>query len=209
MINSPFPYWHHVITGTLLALSVISISGCASNRIHEIPSLLIEGNHGLENFNRVGEGNWHASENAIQVDQSKTPYAYLVSKSPYKNFKLIVEFWTSDNANSGVFFRCQDPENITAENCYEANIFDQRPDPSYGTGSIVLIAKSPNPMPKAGGKWNRYEITANGSRLTLELNGVKTVDIEDSKLTEGFLALQWGGGYVKFRRVEIQSLSLK
>ena len=50
---------------------------------------------------------------------------------------------------------------ITDENCYEANIFDQRPDPTYGTGAIVKVA-AVSPMPKAGGKWNTYEITASG-----------------------------------------------
>lgn len=189
-----------------LALFAISLSGCASNSRHENSSLLIDGGNGLENFNQVGEANWQATENAIQADQSKTTYAYLVSKSPYKNFRLTVEFWASDDANSGVFFRCQEPKNITAENCYEANIFDQRPDPSYGTGGIVLIAKSPTPMPKAGGKWNTYEITANGPHLKLVLNGITTVDIQDNKLAEGYLALQWGSGTIKFRRVEIQSL---
>ena len=73
---------------------------------------------------------------------------------------------------------------ITDENCYEANIFDQRPDPTYGTGAIVKVAKV-SPMPKAGGKWNIYEITARGNRLVLVLNGVKTVDVEDSKLASG------------------------
>ena len=117
-----------------------------------------------------------------------------------------MEFWASDDANSGVFLRCQDPQNITAENCYEANIFDQRPDPSYGTGAIVLVAKAPVPMPKAGGKWNTYDITLMGPRLTLVLNGVTTVDIEDAKLAGGHIALQWGSGTIKFRKMEIQPL---
>lgn len=189
-----------------LALVAMSVSGCASNSPHKNSTVLIDGGNGLENFNRVGEANWQSTENDIQANKSKSTYAYLVSKSEYKNFRLKVEFWASDDANSGVFFRCQDPQNITAENCYEANIFDQRPDPSYGTGGIVLIAKSPTPMPKAGGKWNTYEITANGSRLMLVLNGISTVDIQDNKLAEGYLALQWGGGTIKFRRVEIQAL---
>jgi hypothetical protein len=188
------------------ALFTLILSACASNSHHQNSTVLIEGGNGLENFNLVGDANWKVAENSIQADQSKTPFAYLVSKSPYKNFRLTVEFWASDDANSGVFFRCQDPQNITAENCYEANIFDQRPDPSYGTGGIVLIAKSPMPMPKAGGKWNTYQITANGSRLTLALNGVTTVDIDDNKLASGFLALQWGSGTIKFRKLEIQTL---
>ncbi|HEY3049253.1 MAG TPA: DUF1080 domain-containing protein, partial [Polaromonas sp.] len=101
--------------------------------------------------------------------------------------------------------RCANPAEITDENCYEANIFDQRPDPTYGTGAIVKVAKVA-PMPKAGGKWNVYEITAKGPRLTLVLNGVKTVDVEDRKLTSGPVALQWGRGTIKFRKVDIRPI---
>ena len=92
-----------------------------------------------------------------------------------------VEFWASDDANSGVFLRCQDRADVTDENCCEANIFDQRPDPTYGTGAIVKVAKVA-PMPKAGGKWNVYEITANGTNLVLVLNGMKTVDVQSDGL---------------------------
>ncbi|HEX7785995.1 MAG TPA: DUF1080 domain-containing protein, partial [Methylomirabilota bacterium] len=89
--------------------------------------------------------------------------------------------------------------------CYEANIFDQRPDPTYGTGAIVKVAKV-QPMPKAGGKWNTYDITLRGPRLVVVLNGVKTVDVQDSKLASGPIALQWGRGTIKFRKVEIKPL---
>jgi hypothetical protein len=61
-------------------------------------------------------------------------------------------------------------------------------------------------MPKAGGKWNTYEITAQGPRLVLILNGQKTVDVQDSKLASGPFALQWGRGTIKFRKVEIRPL---
>ncbi len=189
-----------------LALLTTALAGCGTLGAHDGMETLINGSNGLENFTRVGEGNWHVAENGIRANASNTSYAYLVSKPQYKNFRLTVEFWASDDANSGVFFRCQEPDNITAENCYEANIFDQRPDPSYGTGAIVLIAKAPVPMPKAGGNWNTYEITADGAHLTLTLNGVITVDIEDAKLSGGHIALQWGSGTVTFRKVEIQPL---
>jgi hypothetical protein len=38
------------------------------------------------------------------------------------------------------------------------------------------------------------------------LNGTKTVDIDDSKFSSGPIALQWGRGEVKFRKVEIRPL---
>ena len=61
---------------------------------------------------------------------------------------------------------------MTGTNAYEANIWDTRPEPSYGTGAIVNVAKV-DPMPKAGGKWNVYEIPAKGSTFTVTLNGQK------------------------------------
>jgi hypothetical protein len=167
---------------------------------------LIDGSKGMDNFNVVGEADWAAVDGAIQATRGgKTP-SYLVSKNSYKDFVIRVEFWASDNANSGVFLRCQNPSDVGDETCYEANIFDQRPDPSYGTGAIVKVAKAPDPMPKAGGKWNTYEITAQGTHLVLMLNGVKTVDVQDAKLASGPIGLQWGAGTIKFRKVEIRPL---
>jgi hypothetical protein len=166
---------------------------------------LIDGAKGLENWNRVGTANWTGSEGAIQADKSEKGAGFLVSKNSYDNFMIRVEFWVSDDANSGIFMRCADPQTITDKSCYEANVFDQRPDPSFGTGAIVHIAKIAQ-MPKAGGKWNTYEITAKGPRLTVVLNGVQTVDVQDDKFTRGPVALQWGRGVVKFRKVQIRPL---
>ena len=77
---------------------------------------------------------------------------------PGKVFRLVFENqqgWVDAEANSGIFIRCTDPQKITAVNAYEVNIFDKRPDPSYGTGAIVNVAKV-SPMPRAGGQWNTY-----------------------------------------------------
>ena len=190
------------VAGTF-ALTTI-LFGCATPMVSSWTSL-VDGTRGLENFDRVGVANWSATDGAIQASAGGARPAYLVSKQSYTDFTMRVEFWSSDDANSGVFVRCANPAEITDENCYEANIFDQRPDPSYGTGAIVKVAKV-SPMPKAGGKWNVYEITAKGPRLTLVLNGVKTVDVEDSKLTSGPVALQWGRGVIRFRKVDIRPI---
>jgi len=167
---------------------------------------LIDGTRGLDNFQRVGEANWTAADGAIQATAGGSNPAYLVTKQPYKDFMLRAEFWASDDANSGVFMRCQQPTVITDESCYEANIFDQRPDPTFGTGAIVKVAKAPTPMPRAGGKWNTYEITAQGDHLVVMLNGQKTVDVRDTKFASGPIALQWGRGTIKWRKVEVKPL---
>ena len=57
-------------------------------------------------------------------------------------------------------------------------------------------------MPKAAGKWNTFEITANGRHLdTVVLNGQKTVDIQNGMFEEGPFTLQYGAGVIKFRKV--------
>ena len=136
----------------------------------------------------------------------------LVSKNSYKDFQIRAEFRADHNTNSGIYIRITDPKTISSKSAYEVNIYDQRPEPDYGTGAIVNVGKV-SPMPKAGGKWNTYEITAKGSRLTVVLNGIKTVDIQHGQFPEGPFSLQFGnldkgapGGAIKWRIVQIRPL---
>jgi hypothetical protein len=161
----------------------------------------------LGDWDNTGETNWRVEDGAIVADKrTSKDTAHLVSKTKYKDFMVYVEFWSSDDANSGIFLRCQDPKTITDRNCYEANIFDQRKDPTYGTGGIVHFAETLNPMPKAGGKWNTYEITVKGRQITLMLNGQQTTQLHNGLFEEGFLTLQHGSGVIKFRKVAIKPL---
>ena len=187
-------------------LCLLALAGCESMMGKgEEWTTLLDGSKGLENWNRVGSANWAVVDGVVQADRSEKGQGFLMSKNSYKDFVVRAEFWVSDNANSGIYMRCADPKVPTDKTCYEANIFDQRPDPSYGTGAIVHIAKVEN-MPKAGGKWNVYEITAKGPRITVVLNGNRTVEAEDSKFASGPIGLQWGAGTVKFRKVQIRPL---
>ena len=191
------------------ALAAINLGGCAQMQSMMPGSgwtTLIEGTRGLENFKRVGEANWTAVDGAIQATAGGSTPAYLVTPASYRDFMVRAEFWASDDANSGIFMRCQNPATITDETCYEANIFDQRPDPTYATGSIVKVAPVPANFPRAGGKWNTYEITVQGDHLVVMLNGQKTVDVRNAKLASGPLALQWGRGTIKWRKVEIKPI---
>ena len=141
---------------------------------------------------------------ARKTDPKKT--VNLVSKQFFTDFELRAEFWVSDDANSGIYIRCTKPEAVNSKSAYEVNIFDTRPDPSFGTGAIVDVAKALTVL-KAGSKWNSYHIVAKGSSFTVTLNGVKTVDnAQDARFATGRIALQYGVGTVKFRKVEIKPL---
>jgi Domain of Unknown Function (DUF1080) len=153
-------------------------------------------------WNRVGEANWTLADGAAEANDGSG--GFLVTAVPYADFDLEVEFWVSPDANSGVFIRCQNPQEIGAMNCYEVNVYDQRPDPTYRTGAIVDVA-APAEQIDAGGSWNTFEISARGPRLTVKLNGTTTVDAEDGRFTSGHIALQRGAGVVRFRSVKVRA----
>jgi hypothetical protein len=168
---------------------------------------LFDGNTIGPEWDRYGETNWRVEDGAIVADKrTSQTEAHLVTKTRFRDFQLYVEFWASDEANSGIFLRCSDLTVISSRTCYEANIYDQRPDPTYGTGAIVDFVEV-HPLPKAGGKWNTYEITVKGRQVTAVLNGQKTAELHNGLFTEGPLTLQHGAGVIKFRKVAVRPIT--
>jgi len=195
-----------VAAGLLIAASVaVWQSQPASSQTGWIS--LLDGQD-LMNWDQIGDANWRTEGGAAVADQGN---GFLVSKNSYRDFELRAEFYVEADSNSGIFIRCTNPAKVGTDSAYEVNIWDNRPEPIYGTGAIVNIAKV-DPMPKAAGKWNVYEIVAKGDTFTVTLNGQKTVDgAKDNKFADGRIALQYGTakdkvGPVKFRKVEIKPL---
>lgn len=155
----------------------------------------------LAGWTRVGDANWQLMDGAVAADSGT---GFLLTAASYADFDLDLEFWVTPDANSGVFIRCANPSEIGAATCYEVNIFDQRPDPTYRTGGIVEVA-GPKVVLETGDRWNHYEISAHGTHLVVKLNGQTTVDTNDDKLAAGPFALQYGAGRVMFRNVRIRA----
>src|SRR5215216_2203973 len=169
----------------LFVLAVISF-GCAQYSSGQGWVTLIDGEKGMENWNPTGSNaNWRAAEGAIQADKSTGKgSSVLVSKKSFKDFELYTEFWASEDTNSGIYLRIMNPTNVsTATGAYEVQIWDKNPSPQYSTGSLVNVA-AVNPIYKAGGRWNTYEITAKGASITVKLNGIVTVTAQDAKFPE-------------------------
>lgn len=161
------------------------------------------------NFEPVGDANWRIENGLLVADKGQ---GYLLTKKSYKDFTIRAEFYAEADTNSGIFIRCNNRKDIGAANCYEFNIWDTRPGQEYSTGGIVDTAKV-NPPPKAGGKWNTYEVTAKGDHLISVLNGVKVAEAHNGKHAEGPFALQRFNGNdkttpiaIKWRKVEIKAL---
>ena len=187
----------------VVALTLALLTACGGGKtVDEEGWRPLLNNSDLSGWSIVGDANWRVEERAARADRS-TGASFLVSEDRFTDFDLELEFWVDPGANSGVFLRCQDAGTITDTSCYEANIFDTRPDQTYRTGAIVNVAE-PAEFVYTGGQWNRLQITARGPQLQVTLNGRLMVDVKDSRFSSGPIALQYAAGEVRFRNVRIR-----
>lgn len=157
----------------------------------------------FDGWRKVGDANWRIENGEFVADKGN---GHLVTADSYTDFHLKAEFFASDGkANSGIYFRIRNPDKIADNEAYEANILDERADQSGRTGGIPHYGP-PSQIVNAGGKWNTYDITAQGDHIVVVINGIKTVDIRDRSHASGPISLQYGAGTIKFRNVQVQRL---
>lgn len=182
--------------------SVFAVIGLASCSVTQDGLSWTSLSGSFDGWHQIGDANWRIEDGVFVADAGN---GHLVSDADYDDFRIRLEFWVDEPANSGVFLRASNPESITQSNAYEVNIFDTRPDQTYRTGSIVEFI-SPSVSIITADRWNTYDITADGERLVVKLNGVTTAYIEDDTYSRGPISLQYGAGVVKFRHIEIVAL---
>jgi len=146
------------------------------------------------------------------------------TKARFGNFVLDLEFKTT--GNSGVFIRTDQPRN-NVQTGIEIQVDNPGGPDRHSVGAIYdLVAPTKNTA-KAG-DWNHYVITAQGSRITVELNGetIATMDLDQwteagknadgspNKFKqalkdwkrEGHIGLQDHGAQVSYRNIRIKPL---
>lgn len=161
------------------------------------------GGQDLSSFNPLGEAQWNIVDDYVEADGYVG--SWLVTKGHYTDFHLQADFWPGEGANSGIFIRNQDPMAISATAGYEINIYDTNENPDNRTGSVVNHAP-PMATAMADGKWNTMEITAQGSRILVRVNGTVTADLDNDEHASGPIAFQNNGGLIRFRNILIRPL---
>src|SRR4026207_953443 len=79
----------------------------------------------LRNFEQAGNANWRVGPgeaNGGTPPHSGLGPGFLVTKESYDNFRIRAEVWIDTPGNSGIFIRCDDPEEPGADTCYEVNL---------------------------------------------------------------------------------------
>jgi hypothetical protein len=187
-----------------LLVVAFALSGCVSQPSGPGWVTLIDGENGLQNFTRLGDANWTASQAAVWADRKTSKEAgILLSKDSYTDFEIYAEFWADEEANSGIYIRVTNQKVVNTKAAYEVQIWDK--SPGMATASVMPPAKAA-PTFKAAGKWNTFEITAKGPRITVKMNGEQAVDVNDTAFPAGPIALQYNAGTIKFRKVMIKPL---
>ena len=187
------------VKAAVLITTMVFIQACVS-----ADSDWMELSDNFAGWHSVGDANWRFEGDELIAD-SATGISHLVTDESFDDFQIQLEFWNHEGANSGVFMRISDPENISDSSAYEANIYDDRPDQSGRTGGIPNFL-APEQVVDTWDQWNTYDITMDGNRIVVKLNGVTTIDGTDDNFSSGPISLQYGAGTIKFRNVRIREL---
>lgn len=140
---------------------------------------------------------------------------FLRTRRHYSDFELRLKFRLKDGqGNSGIQFRSKPVPDSHEVSGYQADIGQQYWGCLYDESRRNKVLACPPAdklkVDKAG--WNEYVITARGARITLDLNGVRTVDYTETDPgidRTGFIALQVHSGpgiEVEFKDMVITEL---
>ena len=156
------------------------------------------------------------------------PLGFIESDREFTNFRLVVEWrWAPGQqpGNSGVFLRVNG-DRKPLPRCIECQLKSGDAGAVYGfrgmsidgdkarlvkknvpdLGGDFLGVKKMFPNENPPGQWNRYDITLDGGKLTVKVNGLLVNEVQNCDLPPGPIGLQSEGGEIHFRKVRLTPL---
>lgn len=149
--------------------------------------------------------NWKVENGIISVDDGEP--GLLCTTSEFADYVLKVDFRFAPGTNSGIFLHTPVKPTDPASDCYELNIAEPAVS-EFSTGSFVKRSKAEATAPPD--TWHSYEVTMEGGRCTVKLNGAEVLDYTDPQpLLRGRIGLQLNKGRVEFRNIRLRPLGVK
>ena len=142
----------------------------------------------LEGWEATKPELWTVNDGMIMGKQDRgrlKKNTFLATKEEYSDFVLKASVrLVKDEGNSGIQFRTVSKR--TARRGVTRRTSPRVSGACFWRRAVPTASSSSGPLPEAAKKvkpddWNDYVITAKGHHITLELNGVKSVDLEDPK----------------------------
>jgi hypothetical protein len=170
----------------------------------------------LSGWTKIEGGDWTVEDGVLigrnGINWSTNPEttgSWLSTKKQYGNFRLELQFMVNKGGNSGVFFRSSHQRN-PAFTGYEMQIHDShgRPPSKGGPGSLYDVVAPTKNVIRPAGHWNSATITAQGSKIRVEMNGEKILETEQDRSLKGYIGLQNHDdkSEVRFKNIRLEEL---
>ena len=158
----------------------------------------------LSGWNPASKADWQVKDGAIFVSSGEK--GLLCTAAKYDNYVLKADFRAAKDTNSGFFLRTAATlgmDDIKTK-CYELNIAP--PENPFPTGSYVARQKA-KAVPEKADEWQSFEITLDGAKSTVKLNGETVLEYTDPAPSgPGFIGLQLNTGAVEFKNIKLKPL---
>ena len=159
----------------------------------------------LFGWHAASKADWQVVDGVIRVTEGEP--GLLCTGVQFANYVLQLDFRFAAGTNSGVFLHSPQKPLDPKSDCYELNIAEPEVSP-FPTGSLVGRAKAE--ASAAPGEWHHYDISVNGDRVKIDLNGKTVLEYTDEQpLGRGYIGLQLNKGQVEFRNIKIRPLGLE
>ncbi|MES2792940.1 MAG: DUF1080 domain-containing protein [Planctomycetota bacterium] len=176
---------------------------------------------------------YYADGKGSIICDPKEAGGHVYTAKEYANFVIRFEFKLSPGANNGLGIRAPmkgEPGYVTGDAAYEGlelQILDDTSSkykdiqPWQRHGSVYGIAAAKTGHLKPVGEWNSEEVIADGRHITVKLNGVTIVDVENLDTIEtphprdkhpglkretGHIGFMGHGDPLEFRNIRIKEL---
>ena len=138
----------------------------------------------MDGWDTVGETNWRVEDGAIVADKRRQGAAPSGHQELVQGLQIYVEFWASDNANSGIFVRCRPEEDHRPRPATRSTSSTRgRTRPTAPARSSISPRSTRCRRPAASGTRSRSPPRAGTSRVML--NGKKTVGAPQRHVRRG------------------------
>ncbi|MFO7904102.1 MAG: family 16 glycoside hydrolase [Planctomycetota bacterium] len=192
---------HHTVRLAPFVLGFVACVAASVRAEDPVWKPLMDGET-LAGWHKNGLGDWTV-EDGVFVGRSNNEklYGHLVSDKTFEDFTVRFKFQCT-SGDSGFFIRTEMKEpdkthglQIQVGPCGSGTggIYE-----SYGRGWLQKPTKEQETFCYREDTWNRMIITAQGPRVIVHVNGFKTADISDSRISQeaGVFALQMHSGVV-------------
>ena len=159
---------------------------------------------------------WTIEDGAFVAHGKRCHLFYVGDPTPFKNFTLRVDVMTEPGANGGIYFHTKYQATGWPRGGFECQVNNTHSDwkKTASLYDVVNIAQSP----AQDNKWWTQEITVQGNKVTVSIDGKKIFEYDEPpgtqpgkdferKLSEGTFALQGHpGAIVRYKNIRVKRL---